>query len=66
MIYKEISFYNIRHNPQKVQFILTDNANHFNNDLYILADGNHFEFDAETRDALNMLKLRIENILKRG
>ena len=64
MIYKEISNYDIKHNPQKVQCILTDNAHHFDNDLYILADGNHFEFDTDTRNALNHLKLRIENILK--
>lgn len=64
MNYKEISGYDITHNPQKVQFIVTDNAHHFDNDLYILADGNHFEFDTDTRDALNHLKLRIENILK--
>lgn len=66
MQYKELTLYDIRHNPLKVQCIVTDNAHHFSNDLYILADGNHFEFDIDTRDALNCLKLRIENILNRG
>ena len=64
MTYKEITMYDIIHNPQKVQNIITDNANHFNNDLYILKDGNHFEFDATIRDALNCLMLRIQDCLR--
>ena len=64
MVYKEIKYFDIKNNPQKVQEIITDNANHFNNDLYILKDGNHFEFDTDTRDALNSLMLRIQHILK--
>ena len=66
MQYEELTLYDIRHNPPKVQCIVTDNAHHFYNDLYILADGNHFELDTDTRNALNSLKLRIENILNRG
>ncbi len=63
MIYKEIEYYDIKHNPQNVQNIITDNAHHFGNDLYILNDGNHFEFDTETKDALNYLLKKIQNIL---
>jgi hypothetical protein len=64
MIYEEIAMYDIIHNPKKVQYILTDNANHFANDLFILKNGNNFKFDSETRNALNELKLQIENCLK--
>ena len=64
MIYKEINSYDIKNNPQKIQEIMTDNTNHFDNDLYILTEGNHFKFDTDTRDALNCLALRIQNILK--
>ena len=64
MRYKELESFDIKLNPQRVQEIITDNANHFNNDLYILKDGNHFEFDTNTRDALNCLMLRIQDILK--
>ena len=53
MVYREITGYDIHNDPQKVQNIITDNAHHFQNDLYILKDGNHFEFDTDTRDALN-------------
>lgn len=66
MLYEEIELYDIKHNPQRVQCILTDNAHHFSNDLYILADGNHFEFDTDTLNALNNLKTKIENILEKG
>ena len=64
MEFKEIDRFDIINLPYKVQTIITDNANHFNNMLYILNDGNHFEFDVDTRNALNSLALRIQNILK--
>ena len=64
MLFKEIESFDIKGNPQKIQEIITDNAHHFENILYILKDGNHFEFDTDTRDALNMVMLRIQNILK--
>ena len=66
MQYEELTLYDIRHNPPKVQCIVTDNAHHFYNDLYTLADGNHFEFDADTLKALDSLKSKIENILEKG
>lgn len=67
MEYKEIEYCDIKLNPLKVQCIVTDNAYHFDNDLYILTEGNHFEFDIDTRDALHSLMLRIQDILtKRG
>lgn len=64
MIYEEITMYNIINNPKKVQYILTDNANHFANDLFVLKNGNNFEFDNDTRNALNRLMLQIQNCLK--
>ena len=42
MEFKEIDRFDIINLPYKVQTIITDNANHFNNMLYILNDGNHF------------------------
>ncbi len=66
MQYEEITLYDIKHNHPKVQCIVTDNAHHFSNDLYILASGNHFEFDADTLKALDSLKTKIENILEKG
>ena len=66
MQYEELELYDIKHNPSKVQCIVTDNAHHFYNDLYTLADGNHFEFDADTLKALDSLKTKIENILEKG
>ena len=64
MVFREVSGWTIHNRPQEVQNIVTDNAHHFDNMLYILKDGNHFEFDIETRDALNSLMLRIQNVLK--
>ena len=64
MKFKEVEMFDIINLPYKVQEIVTDNAHHFDNMLYILKDGNHFEFDVDTRDALNSLALRIQNILK--
>lgn len=63
MTYKEIEYCDIKLNPQKVQNIVTDNAHHFGNALYILDDGNHFEFDTDTKDALNYLLKKIQKIL---
>ena len=65
MLYKEITGYDIQHNPQKIQEIITDNAHHLQNDLYILNDGNHFVFDADTRSALFDLMLKIKYILEK-
>ena len=66
MTYKEIEYCEIKLNPQKVQNIVTDNAHHFGNDLYILDDGNHFEFDTDTKDALNYLLKKIQKILDKS
>ena len=63
MRYKEIEFYDIKNNPKKVNITLTDNINYFNNDLYILACGNHFNFDEYSIQALKSLKERIEKVL---
>ena len=64
MVYKEITLYDIINNTQNIQYILTDNANHFINDLIILQNGNNFEFDCKTRNALNELMLQIQDCLK--
>lgn len=63
MMYKEIMPFDIKHFPNKVNYVLTDNANHFSNDLYILSEGNHFEFDDTTLQALKDLAKRIEKTI---
>lgn len=63
MEYKEINIYDIKHNSLKVNCIVTDNAHHFLNDLYILIEGNHFELDSETRKALKSLMEKIKKVL---
>ena len=63
MLYKEISSFEIHNKPNQVMCTITDNANHFNNDLYILSDGNHFKFDDVALRALENLKKRIEKVL---
>ena len=65
MLYKEITGYDIHHAPQKIQEIITDNAHHFQNDLYILNDGNNFVFDTDTKNALFGLMLKIKYILEK-
>lgn len=64
MNYKEISGYTIHNEPNEVQKILTDNANHFSNSLYILFCGNHFEPDKYTRNALENLARKINYYLE--
>ena len=65
MLYGEITGYDIQHHPQKIQEIITDNAHHFQNDLYILNDDNNFVFDTDTRNALFNLMLKIKYILEK-
>ena len=57
---KEIQLYDIKNNPNKVNMILTDNCKKFSNEIYILAQGNHFNFDEETKGALKSLISNIE------
>lgn len=63
MLYKEISSFDIHNNPSRVNSIVTDNANHFANDLYILSDGNNFQFDSYSLQALKTLSENIQIIL---
>ena len=65
MLYKEITSYDIQHNPQKIQEIITDNVHRLQNDLYILNDGNHFVFDTDAKNALFNLMLKIKYILEK-
>lgn len=46
---KDIQFYDIKNNPNKVNVILTNNARKFANEIYILVQGNHFNIDDETK-----------------
>lgn len=65
MLYKEISSFEIHNKPEQVMVTVTDNANHFSNDLYILSVGNNMEFDAVALRALEGLKRRIERVLEK-
>lgn len=62
-MFKEVQLYDIKRNPLKVNCIMTDNANYFSNELYILAEGNHFKFDSETLKAFEALKKSLEEVL---
>ena len=50
-----VELYDIKNNPQKIQYQISQRANELNNDLYILTAGNHFELDYETCQALRIL-----------
>jgi hypothetical protein len=63
MQYKEVESWDIANKPEKVIIIITDNANHFSNDLYILVKGRNFSFDKDALNALENLKNEIEEIL---
>ena len=58
-----IQLYDIRNHPQLINVSMTDKANQFYNDLYILIDGNHFHFDTEAASALlTLAKYIIEKL----
>lgn len=63
MIYKEIESYDVAHNPNKVNVTITDNANHFWNDLFILVNGRGFHLDTISKMALKDLSNKINEIL---
>lgn len=50
-----IQLYDVRNRPHLVNIQMTDTANQFHNDLYILIEGNHFQFDVEASNALRSL-----------
>lgn len=60
-MYKEIQLYDIKNNPKKVNYIVSDNASTLLNDLYILNIGNKgtFQFDEDTIYALKRLSKKI-------
>ena len=66
MMFKEIDFYDIRHNPAKVNEIMTDNAHVLSNQLYVLVEGNHVVFDEDTLKALQSLKNYLQRVLDKS
>ena len=60
-MYQEIQSYDIKNNPKKVNYIISDNASTLFDDLYILNVGNKstFEFDEDTIYALKRLSKQI-------
>ena len=63
MQYEEIRCYDIHNNPKKVNFVVSDNARHFRNDISILIKGCHFELDREAKNDLIALAKDIEHYL---
>ena len=63
MMFKEIELYDIQHNPEKVNEILTDNVHVLSNQLYVLVEGNHVELDEETMKALGCLEKYLKKVL---
>lgn len=63
MMFREISFYDIRHNPAKVNEIMTDNVHVLSNQLYVLVEGNHVAFDEDTMKALASLEKYLKKVL---
>lgn len=63
MIYKEIELYDIIHNPNKVNVTITNNANHFWNDLFVLVNGRGFLLDSKSKAALKDLSNKINEVL---
>lgn len=60
-MYKEIQLYDIKNNPKKANYIISDNASTLLNDLYILNIGNKgtFQFDEDTIYTLKRLSKKI-------
>ena len=66
MMFREIDFYDIRHNPAKVNEIMTDNAHALSNQLYVLVEGNHVAFDEDTMKALQSLENYLKKVLDKS
>lgn len=62
-MYQEIQSYDIKNNPKKINYTISDNASFLMNDLYILNIGNKgiFQFDKDTIDMLKRLSKEINN-----
>ena len=63
MQYEEIYYYDIRNNPKKVNIIVSNNARHFRNDIFILVRGCPVELDREAKNDLIALAKDIEYYL---
>lgn len=62
-MFNEIDFYDICHSPDRVNVVLTDNAHHLSNQLYLLTVGNNVKLDTDTLKALDSLKKSLEKVL---
>lgn len=64
MQYEEIHSYDIHNNPKKVNIIVSDNARHFANDLYILTTGTNFSLDyIAKKDLRNLAKQILDTVV---
>ena len=66
MMFREIELYDIRHNPVKVNCIMTDNAHVLYNQLYALVDRNHVALDEYTMRALQSLENYLKKVLDKS
>ena len=63
MMFNEIDFYDVCHSPDRVNIVLTDNAHHLLNQLYLVTVGNNVKLDTDTLKALDSLKKSLEKML---
>ena len=66
MMFREIDFYDICHNPAKDNEIITDNVHVLSNQLYVLVEGNHVVFDDDTMKALQSLENYLRKVLDKS
>ena len=66
MFFREIELFDIRHNPTRVNEVITDNAKILSNQLYVLVEGNHVTFDEDTIKALQSLENDLKRVLDKS
>lgn len=63
MTFKEIDFYTIKNNPDKVHNMICDNAKHFSNMLYIIIKGNNYNLPEDVKQSLKSLAKTINDYI---
>ena len=63
MVYKEVELYDIKHNHNKVNITITNNAKHFWNDLFVFVNGAGLRLDSQSKMALKDLADKIDEVL---
>lgn len=63
MVYKEVELYDIKHDHNKVNTTITNNAKHFWNDLFVFVNGCGLRLDSQSKIALKDLAEKINEVL---